>query len=436
MCDTFVLLPDFTENGKFYFAKNSDRDPNEAHEVAIIPRKEDLEDDLLQCTYISIPQVKHTNKMILSKPVWIWGAEMGVNEHGVVIGNEAVFSKIPPGKEPGLIGMDYLRLGLERGNSASESLEIIMQLLEVYGQSGNCGFEHPFYYHNSFIIADRKEAWKLETVGKEWIAEKISGFGAISNGYSIETGDRFSENLIAIAEEKNWKKANQSFNFREAYSDWVFTTFSDSKQRRSCSIRKINETGKKTTITDVFSTLRSHREEENFKPDKGLAGADLCMHAGFGPIRLSQTTGSMVVVQDENGCTVWVTGSSAPCLSIFKPMSFNQSENYFGKQPQKSYDEESYWWQQERIHRRIIKDYQNLSREYQNERDELEKSFMDEMTNTESKLETIESSFEKAFDFQTKWNRQLDNMDKKNKTNFLYSSFWNKNNSRAKIPLD
>jgi dipeptidase len=332
--------------------------------------------------------------------------------------------------------MDYLRLGLERGKSASESLEIITQLLEVYGQSGNCGFDHPFYYQNSFIIADRKEAWKLETVGKEWIAEKISGFGAISNGYSIETGDRFSENLIAFAEEKNWKKANQSFNFREAYSDWIFTTFSDSKQRQSCSIRKINETGRKTTLTDVFSTLRSHREEENFKPDKGLAGADLCMHAGFGPIRLSQTTGSMVVVQDENDCTVWVTGSSAPCLSIFKPMSFDQTENYFGAQPKESYDEESYWWKQERIHRRIIMDYQNLSRDYQKERDELEKYFVDEMTNTKSPLTTIESSFEKAFEFQRKWNRQLDQMDNKNKTNFLYSFFWNKNNSRAKIPLD
>ena len=148
MCDTFVLLPDFTENGKFYFAKNSDRDPNEAHEVVIIPRKEHLEDDLLKCTYISIPQVKITNRMILSKPVWIWGAEMGVNEFGVVIGNEAVFSKIPPGKEPGMIGMDYLRLGLERGSSASESLDIITKLLEEYGQSGNCGFDHPFYYHN------------------------------------------------------------------------------------------------------------------------------------------------------------------------------------------------------------------------------------------------------------------------------------------------
>jgi len=436
MCDTFVLLPDFTENGKFYFAKNSDRDPNEAHEVVIIPRKEHMEDDLLKCTYISIPQVKITNRMILSKPVWIWGAEMGVNEFGVVIGNEAVFSKIPPGKEPGMIGMDYLRLGLERGSSASESLDIITKLLEEYGQSGNCGFDHPFYYHNSFIIADRNEAWKLETVGKEWIAEKISGFGAISNGYSIETGDRFSKNLIAFAEEKNWKKPNQDFNFREVYSDWVFTTFSDSKQRRSCSIRKINETGKKTTLIDVFSTLRSHREEENFKPDKGLAGADLCMHAGFGPIRLSQTTGSMVVVQDDNDCTIWVTGSSAPCLSIFKPMSFTQSENYFGTQPQKNYDEESYWWQQERIHRRIIMNYQNLSHEYQKERDELEKSIIDEMTNTESQLETIESSFEKAFEFQKKWNHQLDTMDKKDKTNFLYSSFWKKNNSRAKIPLD
>ena len=82
--------------------------------------------------------------------------------------------------------MDYLRLGLERGNSANEALKIIATLLEEYGQSGNCGYMHPFYYHNSFIIADRNEAWKLETVGHHWIAEKINGFGAISNGYSIE----------------------------------------------------------------------------------------------------------------------------------------------------------------------------------------------------------------------------------------------------------
>ena len=65
----------------------------------------------LQCTYIEIQQVAHTHAVILSKPAWIWGAEMGSNEHGVCIGNEAVWTKLwsPDDLEERLIGMDYLR---------------------------------------------------------------------------------------------------------------------------------------------------------------------------------------------------------------------------------------------------------------------------------------------------------------------------------------
>ena len=65
----------------------------------------------LQCTYISIPQVAHTFSVVLSKPAWMWGAEMGSNEKGVCIGNEAVSTKFQneKDKEEKLLGMDLVR---------------------------------------------------------------------------------------------------------------------------------------------------------------------------------------------------------------------------------------------------------------------------------------------------------------------------------------
>lgn len=63
----------------------------------------------LQCTYIQIPQVERTHAVILSKPAWMWGAEMGANDHGVCVGNEAVWTReaITPGEA--LLGMDLVR---------------------------------------------------------------------------------------------------------------------------------------------------------------------------------------------------------------------------------------------------------------------------------------------------------------------------------------
>lgn len=53
---------------------------------------------------------------------------MGVNEYGVVIGNEAVFTKLIS-KEESLIGMDYVRLALERSKNAKEAVEVIINLI-------------------------------------------------------------------------------------------------------------------------------------------------------------------------------------------------------------------------------------------------------------------------------------------------------------------
>ena len=93
MCDTMVAVGNSTANGEVLFAKNSDREPNEAHEILYIPAARHFPGEEASCTYINIPQVEETYAVLIAKPFWIWGAEMGANEHGLVIGNEAVFTR-------------------------------------------------------------------------------------------------------------------------------------------------------------------------------------------------------------------------------------------------------------------------------------------------------------------------------------------------------
>nr|XP_037285486.1 secernin-2-like isoform X3 [Rhipicephalus microplus] len=175
-CDTFVALPPATRNDCVVFGKNSDRPAGEVQEVVYVPKTHHDASAKLQCTYIEVDQVFETCAVMLSKPAWMWGAEMGANEHGVCIGNEAVFTHLngPDDQTERLLGMDLVRLGLERGKTAREALDVIVALLEKYGQGGPCSDTDPsFTYHNSFLIADCTEAWVLETAGKLWAAENI-----------------------------------------------------------------------------------------------------------------------------------------------------------------------------------------------------------------------------------------------------------------------
>ncbi|MBW1894575.1 MAG: C69 family dipeptidase, partial [Deltaproteobacteria bacterium] len=187
MCDTFVALPDTTGDGTVIFGKNSDREPNEAQALEFYPGRTYSETtDQVSCTYIKIPQVKETHAVLLGRPFWMWGAEMGANDRGVVIGNEAVFTKMPYSKKDVLTGMDLLRLALERSATAEQALETIVQLMSDHGQGGLCGYkDKKLVYHNSYIIADSKGAWVLETAGHLWAALEVKNFYSISNGLTI-----------------------------------------------------------------------------------------------------------------------------------------------------------------------------------------------------------------------------------------------------------
>ena len=134
----------------------------------------------MACTWVDVPQAEHTHATVISRPWWMWGAEMGANEHGVVIGNEAVFTKGPDGPKA-LLGMDLVRLGLERGAKAEGAVSVMVELLERHGQGGPCSYERPeFTYDNSYLVADPSRAYVLETAGRHWACEQVSGSGRAS----------------------------------------------------------------------------------------------------------------------------------------------------------------------------------------------------------------------------------------------------------------
>ncbi|HEY3344633.1 MAG TPA: C69 family dipeptidase [Anaerolineaceae bacterium] len=379
MCDTLIALSDATADGSVLFAKNSDREPNEAHELAILPAADHLPGSRVRCTYLEIPQAAHTHALLLAKPAWIWGAEMGANERGVVIGNEAVFTRVPVQKDGGLTGMDLLRLALERASDARAALGVITALVAEHGQGGSCGFSHPFYYHNSFLIGDPREAWVLETAGKEWAAVQVKRVGSISNQLTIGSQwDLASDGLVRYAVDRGWCKNRDDFDFARCYSDTLYTTFSAARYRRACSVARLQAGAGSLTVAGMMRALRDHGPQAStaWDPANGLTGAEVCMHAGFGPVRINQTTGSMVSRLGADGQTHWLTGTAAPCSAIFKPVWIDAGLPAELPRPGAAADADSLWWRHEALHRALLVGYPERLALYREERDRLENGWI------------------------------------------------------------
>ncbi|MCB9135333.1 MAG: C69 family dipeptidase [Anaerolineales bacterium] len=387
MCNNVVALGNATADGSVLFGKNSDREPNEAHYLRRIPRAAHAPGSVVQCTYIEIPQVAETNAVLLAQPCWIWGAEMGANDQGVVIGNTAVYSKVPYETGPGLIGMDFLRLALERANTAYEALEVITTLLEKYGQGGNDGFSYKFFYHNSFLIADMTSAWKLETAGQQWAAQQIKDVGATTNALTITTDyDLASKDLVQYAISQGWCKSPADFNFKQCYSgpgfyaSYLYTLFGRGDAREKRLLTLLNQSKGQLTPKHIMNILRDHgagaETSASWSPGPGMLENTVCMHAGFGPIRVDQTCGSMVSRLTEEGQIHWATGSAAPCTSIFKPVWVDTPLPDIGPAPTGRYNHTSLWWRHESLYRAILQDYAHRLAAYHPEQTALEDQFI------------------------------------------------------------
>jgi secernin len=351
-CDTSVVVGTATCDESVIFAKNSDRAANECQPLTHVPRRRHRPGALARCQYIAVPQVTETWEVIGARPYWLWGFETGVNEWGVAIGNEAVLSR-EPYEEQALIGMDLVRLGLERGRAAVEAVRVIGALVEEYGQGGSCEATSFRTYHNSFIVADPTTAWIVETAGRRWVARQVRDRAAISNLYTIrQEWDAASPGVAEHAQAQGW--TGDPCDFAAAYQDPAADL-----RPRACRLDRaraiLGGQQAPATVHDMQALLRDHYGAD-------LAGGQgelpsICMHVA--PGRAGETASALVAhlrpgQPRELTATVW-TAFGSPCLSVFRPVyPFAVGLPAGLDRGGATYDPDSPWWIFERLQRLVV----------------------------------------------------------------------------------
>lgn len=317
MCDTFCIR----RLGGMLFAKSSDRPVDETQVVEWLrPRQAGGE---LRTTYVEVPDAG-SSAVLASRPSWMWGLEHGVNEHRVAIGNERVWTVDDPRAAPaGLIGMDLVRLGLERATSADAAVDVITELLEAHGQggSGEEGADEPYW--SSFLVVDPDGGWVVETSDRSWVAVPVGEGAAISNRLTLST---------------DWTRSSSDV---ESGADW--DTYRSPGSPTGIADHRLAATrrcvaGRRAEPGRAVAALRDHGSgpwgEPGGAPGDPLplpddvnddwSGVTVCMH-----VRDYQcTTASMVAdlpADPSEPLRVWAA-LGTPCTSVYLPVGVIDGE--------------------------------------------------------------------------------------------------------------
>lgn len=81
-----------------------------------------------------------------------------------------------------------------------------------------------------------------------------------------------------------------------------------------------------------------------------------CAHASWLPTRAAGQTTASMIARAGSEPRVWMTGTSSPCLSVWKPVAVDRDVlgalGRAGEQP-----DDGLWWAHERLHRCVLEDH-------------------------------------------------------------------------------
>ncbi len=339
-CDNFVVMPDLTADGRILLVKNSDRPAYETQPLRYEPRRTQDASQPQKLRYIEIPNVAETFAHLGSAPYWCWGYEMGINEYGLAIGNEATFSRdladrarrSDAGEDSprGLVGMELLRLALERAKTCQEAIDLMGGLLEQFGQFGAAGIgqtDAEGSYDNTYVMSDGKEGWVLETAGPRWCAQRIDkGFWSVSNEISLRDGwTRASSDLTEHARALGWPGAEgDKVDFAQAYTDPAVP-----RQVSHIRVQRTKDLlGQATKVDFAYARkVMSDHYENTFLdgPYFNAAAPDflsVCMHYSPGEFTWGNTAASSItpMKRDDSDPIMMWWAPVTPCTSIYLPV--------------------------------------------------------------------------------------------------------------------
>jgi len=282
----------------------------------------------------------------------------------------------------------------------------------------------------------------LETAGRHWAAKQVDRIYAISNKLTLENSwDLASDDLVDFAIQKGWCRSAEDFSFARCYSDFLYTKFSSSEHRRARAMTLLNVLQGRLGVADFFTILRDHGDAspDSFYPDRGLIQSHVCNHAGWGPVRISQTTGSLVSRLMPVFSTHFITGTAAPCTSLFKPI-WVDTPMVLDKLPAgEAFDSKSLFWEHEMLHRLVLKDYQKSMQFITPRRDKLEAALLKQALSAKKsdlteRQSVARQAFEKARVLDNECRFALKSLPVAKSKGFLYSHAWRKWNKAAGLP--
>jgi dipeptidase len=170
--------------------------------------------------------------------------------------------------------MEVLRLGLERGRTAADAVEVMTEAITRYGQGKFANEAGVRTYDNGYLVADPREAYVIETAGHHWAVKRVERTVGISNVYSVQADwQRLSPDAAAFAKARGWPvTAEGPLDFTEAFADPACrfgVAQGDRRRIRSCAV--LGQRDGEITAGTMMALLRDHSDaatpDEPFRTD-------------------------------------------------------------------------------------------------------------------------------------------------------------------------